>query len=236
MIYRQEADSFFTIVAPAAVLGPVLVIVAASGFIRAMVALPLFIVLFVLTYAACVRAAALILRNLAPDPAAAWIDALRSLPPALTTAAIPSLGLIVAIGAAISIAGDGMPLVAFGVAAAGGVAFAHWLLRHAYDESLVLAHELPPHEAQRVGPLLACLQERWTPSLLAWLGLPLAAGGAIAWLAAELLAPAVGGALFVLAVAAWMPLAALSLTIDCDRLLAEATEPAQRRSTNSAAG
>jgi predicted neutral ceramidase superfamily lipid hydrolase len=131
-------------------------------------------------------------------------------------------------GCALWIDGDGMPLIAFAVALAGIAAFAHWTLRHAYDQSLVLAHDMPAPEAMRVGPLLASLQERWTPSLLAAIAAPLLAAVLLGWLAAQALAPPVGGAIFVLALAFWLPLPALALTIDCDRLLVEATEPAGR--------
>ena len=228
MIYRQELDSFLTIVAPAAVLGPVLIIVAASGFVQALVTLPIFLLLLLLTYAACVRAAAQIQRHLSPDPVRAWIEALASVRGAVITGGMPALGLVVTTGCALWIGGDGLPLIAFAVGLAGVAAFVHWTLRHAYDESLVLAHDFPAPEAMRVGPLLASLDERWTPSLLAATAAPLIAGVLLSFLAAEALALPVGGAVFLLVFAFWLPLPALALTIDCDRLLVEATEPAQR--------
>jgi hypothetical protein len=228
MIYRQEIDAFLTVVAPAAVLGPVLVIVAASGRIQGFVAMPLLLLILLATYAACVRAATLVLRNLSPDPATAWTEALQSMTVALRTMGVPALGIAVALGCGLSISHDGFPLIGFGVGVAGVAAFASWAVRHAYDQSLALGHDLPAHEAARVGGLISALEGHWTRSLLAALGAPLLLAFALSWLVADVLAAPVGAAILILAIALWLPLPSLALTIDCDRLLADATEPPRR--------
>ncbi|MEX2159393.1 MAG: hypothetical protein WEB04_08325 [Dehalococcoidia bacterium] len=226
MIYRQELDSFLTMIVPMAVLGPVLVVVATGGFIPTLVAVPALLLLTLLTYSACLRAAALILRNLSPDPSRAWIEALRSAPAAIMAAMAPALALAACVILGVRINEFGIPFVGLVAGLAGPVLFARWSLRHAYDESLVLAHDMPSNEATRVGPLLAVLDERWTAKLLTALAAPLVIAMALSWIASFYLTPLVGGALFVVAMAFWLPLPALALTIDCDRVLAEATEPA----------
>ena len=225
MVYRQEVDSFLTMIVPMAVLGPVLVIVATGGFIHALVAVPALLLLTLLTYAACLRAAALILRHLSPDPSAAWIEALRSAPAAITAALAPGLALAGCVIMGVRISEYGIPFIGLVAGLAGPALFARWALRHAYDESLVLAHEMPSTEATRVGPLLAVLDERWTAKLLTALAAPMVVAMVLCWIASFYLTPLVGGALYVLAMAFWLPLPALALTIDCDRVLAEATEP-----------
>lgn len=225
MIYRQELDSFLTIVVPLAVLGPVLVIVATGGFIQTAVAVPILLFLILLTYAACLRAAALILRNLSPDPSTAWIEALRSAPAAIMAALAPALALAGCFIVGVRISELGVPFIGLLPALAGLALFVRWSIRHAYDESLVLAHDMPSNEAMRVGPLLAVLDERWTARLLTALAAPLVVAMVLCWIASFYLTPLVGGALYVLAMAFWLPLPALALTIDCDRVLDEATEP-----------
>lgn len=67
--FRQEGDKLFLIVVPAATIGPMGVMIALGSLTKAFVTIPLLVLLFFLTYAACVRAAGLMMENRTPDMA-----------------------------------------------------------------------------------------------------------------------------------------------------------------------
>ena len=178
----------------------------------ALAAVPLLLLLYLAAYAACVRATGLIMRNLSPEPGVAYLDTLASSPDLLRVAA-PGGVLLAAVTASGLIISDlGVPWLGLQVGLLGVVAFLAWWARHAYDQPLLLAHEIELSEAARVGGQLAQGGLAWTASFIALLCLPLFVAGLISWGLALAIAPLFGGAVFTLALALWLPFAALSLT------------------------
>jgi hypothetical protein len=219
--YRQEASNLLIFVGPAVVVGPIAVLIAASGLPAALAMLPVFLLLYLATYAACVRAAASVLHNLSPDPGMAYLEVLSGAPYVLRAAA-PGAALLAGVAGVALVLGDLVaPLLGLAVAWLGGGGVLLWLARHAYDQPLILAHGLRTDDVARAGEQLAEDGFLWTLTLLTVVALPLLLAGLLAWgLAAVVTAP-FGAAVFALAVALWLPLPALSLTIACSRLVGD---------------
>ena len=210
--YRQEAANLLMLVAPVLIAGPFIVLFAATGLVASLAAVPLLLLLYLVAYAACVRATGLIMRNLSPEPSVAYLDVLAS-SPALLRVAAPGGVLLAAVTASGLIISDlGVPWLGLQVGLLGSVAFLVWWARHAYDQPLILAHEVEVAEAGRIGDQLAQGGLAWTATLLAVVSLPLFVAGLMSWLLALTVAPVFGGAVFTLALALWLPFAALSLT------------------------
>ncbi len=210
--YRQEAANLLMLVAPVLVAGPFIVLFAGTGLVASLAAVPLLLLLYLAAYAACVRATGLTMRNLSPDPSAAYLDALASSPDLLRVAAPGGVLLAAVTASGLIISHLGVPWLGLQVGVLGSVAFLVWWARHAYDQPLILVHEVEASEATRVGDQLAEGGLAWTATLLALVSLPLFVAGLISWLLALSVAPLFGGAVFTLALALWLPFAALSLT------------------------
>jgi hypothetical protein len=221
IVYRQEADNLLTIVAPAAILGPVLVIISAASPSAALVSVPVLLLLYLGTYATCVRASGAMLRNLAPDPMRALIDVLISAPSILIVAIAPILLLTVVMCGAIFVAEAGFILIGAAMGLIGIGAAIHWATQHPYDYSLLLAFDVSPDEAVRAGSNLAIVARRETLVLLAMLAAPLAVVGLISLWAGIFLGQPAGAGIFLVALALWLPFPAIGLTFGCDRLVSE---------------
>ena len=219
--YRQEAASLMIFVGPAVVVGPIAALIATTGLSTALAMLPVFLLLYLATYAACVRAASSVLHNLSPDPGTAYLEVLSGAPEVLRAAA-PGAALLAGVAGGALVLGDLVaPLLGLAVAWLGGGCVLLWLARHAYDQPLILAHGMRTDDVARVGEQLAEDGFLWTLTLLTVIGLPLLGGGLLALgLAAVVTAP-FGAAVFALAVALWLPLSAISLTIACGRLVGD---------------
>lgn len=220
--YRQEAENLVVLVAPALTAGPILVLVAAVGVTEALITIPLFVLLYVLTYAACVRAAGLVLANLAPDALQSYLDVIQSLPGVLRASAPGALLLAGIAWSGVIIGDQGDPALALPVALGGALVFLVWAARHAYDQPLLLVQELSPEDAARAGTQITSSGLNWTLYLLLVSSLPLIAIGLLSGLVAVWIEPRFGAILFTLAVAVWLPLPAFTITNATDRVVAAA--------------
>ncbi len=219
--YRQEAANLLIFVGPAVVVGPIAALIAASGLVTALAMLPVFLLLYLATYAACVRAAGSVLNNLSPDAGTAYLEVLGGAPEVLRAAA-PGAALLAGVAGGALVLGDLVaPLLGLAVAWLGGGCVLLWLARHAYDQPLILAHGMRTDDVARVGEQLAEDGFLWTLTLLTVVGLPLLVGGLLALGLAAVVTAAFGAAVFALAVALWLPLSAISLTIACSRLVGD---------------
>jgi hypothetical protein len=226
IVYRQEADNFLTIVAPAAILGPVVVIISAASPSAALVSVPILLLLYLATYTTCVRASGAMLRNLSPDPMRSLIDVLVSAPSILIVAVAPVLLLTVVMCGALFVAEAGFVLIGAAMGLIGIGAAVHWATQHPYDYSLLLAFDVSPDDAVRAGSNLAIVARRETMVLLGMLAAPLAVVGLVALWAGIFLGQPAGAGIFLVAFAFWLPFPALALTFGCDRLV---SEPATQR-------
>jgi hypothetical protein len=237
VLYRQELESLQLIAAPAVVLGPLLVIIATGGLPVALATIPAFLVLYLLSYAACVSAAGAALHNSEPTLGACYADALRCAPVLARLAAPAGLLLAGVFGAALVLSdiGFGYAGALFGLLGAGAGLF--WASRHAYDQPLVILHQASAEEAAEVSERFWRDETAGTLLFLGAVALPLVPVLLLSWALGAALLPIVGAGLFVLVLALWLPFAALALTIACDRMIEEATrqpEPAPASQTGYA--
>jgi hypothetical protein len=219
----QEAQNLAIIVAPAALLGPIFVIVAGSSMGLALIMLPVVLIVYVLAYAASIRGAARISHNLSPDPVEVYRDVLFSSP---DIARISIMGVALAgaaVFAVLAVADLGSALLAAAVGLLGVAAIVFWLSRHAYDLPLVIAHSLPAPEAARGGAQLAEVGLSWTAMLMAVMFSPLVLVALLCWGFAAVVSPVFGGVVFALAISAWLPVVAFVLTTACDWLIEAAS-------------
>jgi len=221
IVYRQEADSLLTITAPAAILGPVFVIIAAASPAAALASVPVLLLLYLATYATCVRATGAMLRNLSPEPGRSFLDVVLSTPAVLIVAIAPFLLLTVVMCGALFIAEAGFAPVGAAMGLIGLAVAAHWLTQHPYDYSLLLAFDVGTDEAVRAGGQLAIVARRETLLLLGVLAGPLAAVALVALWAGIVLGQPAGAGIFLVALALWLPFPAIALTFGCDRLVHE---------------
>ncbi len=219
--YYQEAGNLLLIAAPAVVLGPILVLVAGASLPVAVAVVPIFLVLYLVAYAACVRAAGFVLTNLAPDPGRAYLDVALNGRFLLGPVAPAGLLLAAVVDATLVMTHEGAWFMAIPVIVLAFGALILWSARHAYDLPLLVAHDVPAHEVNQIAPQLTRLGESWNLSLVAILAAPLALGALICWGLAALVTAPFGGALFALIVALWLPYPALVLTETSTRLAGE---------------
>lgn len=219
VVYRQEAEGLLIIVSPAIVLGPVLVVVAASGLRAGLAAIPAFLLLYLAAYAACVRAAGLVLSNQQPDPRLAYLSMLRQAQDVVRAAAPLGLLLAVVLASVFFLSDEGFHYLGLAVGLLGAAAAIHWSVRHAYEYQLILVHDLGAKDAREVGRHLAEGRVPLTVAFLTAIGLPLLAAALASWGLAAAVNPAFGGAVLASALALWLPFAALCLTDSCLRLV-----------------
>ena len=224
IIYRHEVESLLIIAAPAVVLGPMGVLIAGAGLRIALAVIPIVLLIYLATYAACVSASRLALGNDDPDPGRSYLEALGKAPMLLVAAGPGALLIGGSVASAFIIADEGFRLVALAVVLGGTGAAIWWVARHVYDFPLILAHDAGGSQALRAGPRLADLSEEWTRWLLAAISLPLLLALVLSWGLGAMIKPAFGGAFFAALLALWLPFAALCLTAACDRLVGEVGE------------
>ena len=226
VIYRQEVEGFLAAVTPAAVLGPLLLIVASRGVTAALATIPFFLLLFLLTYAVCLESASAILRNHGYQDGGRYLRLLRRLPDIIVAAAPAGL-LLAAVSASGVVLGDqGFAYLSLVVALLGIVATAHWALRHSFALPLVVSYDLRGRDALDASAQLADDLPQETRSLVATVSLPLVVAGLLGAGLAAVSVPLAGAAVFLLALAAWLPFSALALTGACVRLLDTSAQPA----------
>ncbi len=216
--YRQEWENLLLVVSPALVLCPIAALVAASGLFAAAITLPVLLLLCIVAYAACTRAAVLILSNLTPDPGDAYLSVLVRAKDVLRTGIPSAIILAVVAGVVLGVVRVGGPLVGASACAGGALVVLVWTARHAYDQPLIFVQGLTGREALQVGAQLAREHSTWTMILVMALSSPLVVAALASWGVGAAVAPALGAASFCLAIALWLPLLAVGLTNACARL------------------
>jgi hypothetical protein len=120
------------------------------------------------------------------------------------------------------VAGDaGFWYLSIAVGLLGLIAGSQWFAKHAYDQAIVIVFAAGARDAIDAGARLTEDGHEWTMRLIGLLLLPLVVVGAVCVLLGMMLAPLAGAAIFVLALAVWLPFAALVLTNACQRLMDE---------------
>lgn len=230
----REAESLLLLVVPVIIISPVLIIVAGSGLIAGLVTVPIFVLLYLLSYALCIRGAGSLLENVAPEPLPVLLDVVTDLPSYLRIMA--PAGFVLAVSAACSlVAGDqGFGLIALAIGFLGVAAAAWWQVRHAYEPALVLLHGTSADDAQEVGPYLADATRATTAPLVAAVTGPALVALLLSWGIGAATGPALGAIVLAIAVALWLPFAAAIFAVACDRLINE-VDPA-RQSARAVAG
>ncbi len=227
LIYRQELESLFVLLVPGIVLGPVLLIIAATGLKAGLAIIPLLLLLYLGSYAACLTWAGDQLTNNA-RPAAMPLTLLRRAPDIIQSVApvVLLLGVVSACG--LVVADQGFLYLSLLAAAACFFTAAHWLTRHAYELPLVVIYNASARQAAEASALLDEEAKQWGVRLLMLIGAPIALVGLVGLWLAWAIAPLVGAAIFLLALTVWMPFGSLCFAAACARLLGEGESIRQR--------
>ena len=226
VVYRYEAENLLTVAAPAILLGPLLVLIAASGLLAAIASVPVLMAVYLLTYGASLRAAKLVFDSDEPDPARAFLESLSCLPSVIIVFAPIALIMGAAATSALIVADQGFPLAAFGVGLFGAFVALSWAARHAYDLPLILSYGVGGFDALRTGKHMLDTAPSWTARVFVATGLPLIVAWLICWGLWAALSPAFGAAVFAAVVAFWLPFAALAFVSACSRLVRQDAAPA----------
>jgi hypothetical protein len=222
LVYRQEADSLLAIVTVTAVVSLLLLIVSAMGLTLALAAIPAFILLYLGTYAVCLQwAGTMSTSRTFGRGRQAWLELLARAPSILFAAGPGCLLALLVTASAVVAAHEGFWYLSVMDGVLGLAAGAQWFTRHAYDEALVVVFEAGARDAIEAGERLIDSAHEWTARLVALLALPLIVAGLICVALGVMLAPLAGAAIFVLALAAWLPFASLLVTSACQRLMDE---------------
>jgi len=234
IVCRQEVEDLLLIAAPAAVAGPILVLISTAGFTAAVVCIPIVLAIYLIVYAATVQASALMLRNMAPDPAEAYLAPLGSAVDIVRTTGPGLLFVAVLWGLALGVSNQGFSEVAFVLGIAGAAAVFVWAARHAFDLPLILVHGLDATDAQRFGAQF--VGEDAIPRSLSFCGgvaSPLLVAGLLS-VALGLMNPVFGAALFAAAFALWLPFGSLALSMACDRMVDDTVAASQQQPASAA--
>jgi hypothetical protein len=219
LIYRQELEGLFAVLVPGVVLGPLLLILAATGVKMGLALAPVIFLVYLGLFAATLIWAGYQLTNSAPD--AMPLVLVRRAPDIILSAAPVGLLLVAVSACAIIVADQGYGYLALLAIAAGGLAAVHWLSRHTYELPLVVVYDASARQATAASALLSDEAKQWTLRLLIAIGAPVMFVGLISVWLAWAIAPLVGAAVFLLALTLWMPFASLCLVAGCARLLGE---------------
>ena len=222
--YRREAEVLLLIASPGLVLGPILVIVASSGLAVGLATIPALVLVYIVTYAACVRAAGLVLTHQDADPIRVYLSVLRRAPDIAQASAPVGLLLATVLGAAFFMSDEGLPYLALAIGLLGLAATIHWALRHMYEHELILGHELRAKDARKTALYLVEGRTSRGVVLLAAVGLPLLAAALLTWGLAAAGEPVFGRVVFTSAIGVWLPFLAITLAGSCQRLMDEAAE------------
>ncbi len=222
LVYRQEADNLLTIVTVTAVISLILLIASAMSLTLSLAAIPLFIVLYLVTFSLCLQWAGFMSTSrTAGRGDKPWLDLLARAP-SILYAAGPGCLLALLVASSAAVAGDaGFWYLSIAVGVLGLFAGVQWFAKHAYDGAIVIVFDAGARDAIDAGARLAEDWHEWTMRLIGLLSLPLVVTGAVCVLLGMTLAPLAGAAIFVLALAVWLPFAALILASACQRLMDE---------------
>jgi hypothetical protein len=218
IIYRSELDSFLTFVTPAAGLGLILLIVADTSLMAALVVIPALILLYLSAYAACVQRSGLALGGGSDGPGM-WGELLARAPHILIASAPLTVLCSFVASLAVMLSNEGFWYIGVAIGLAAIVVAARWAKDHPYDQPLIVIYEATASEAMQTGPRLAAETGEWTLKLQTAIFLPLLAAALLSIAFAWVTVPLVGAALFLLAVALWLPFGALCFTEACLRLV-----------------
>ncbi len=220
LIYRQELDSLFTILVVGVVMGPILLILAATGLKMGLALLPLIFLFYLGLYASNLSWADYQLANGSSSDSLPLM-LLRRAPDLVTSAAPLGLLLVVVSACGIVVSDLGFGYLALLAAAAGFFAAGHWLTQHAFELPLIVVYNASARQASAASAQLDDDAKQWTLRFLMTAGAPMIAIGLISvWLAVATV-PLVGAAVFLLALTLWMPFGSLCLVSACARLLGE---------------
>ena len=228
LIYRQELESLFTLMLPGIILGPVLLIIAAGGLTAGLALVPVILLLYLGTYAACLNWAGYQLTSSPPPLGPMLLVLLRRAPDIILSAA--PVGILIAAMAAcgLVVADQGFAYLALLAAAAAFFTTAHWFSRHTYELPLVVVYGASARQAAEASARLDDDAKQWTMRLLLLIGAPVVIVGLLSVWLAWALAPMAGAAVFLLALTLWMPFGSLCLVAACARLLGEGESVQQR--------
>jgi hypothetical protein len=228
LIYRQEADTVLTLVAPLAVVSLVLLIVVSfGGLAPGVTALAGLVLAYALGYAASLHwAGSIATTRMFGRGRPAWVEVLLRGPQALLVLGPACVLAVFAGSVALVVAREGFWYLSAGIGGIAAAAAAPWVFRHAYDLPLVVLYEASSRDALDAGARLSDETRDWTARLVLLTSIPLALGAAVAGLIALPLGPVAGAAIFLIVVSAWMPYWALVMASACAKVLDEtATAP-----------
>ena len=228
LIYRQELESLFTLMLPGIILGPVLLIIAAGGLTAGLALVPVILLLYLGTYAACLNWAGYQLTSSPPPLGPMLLVLLRRAPDIILSAAPVGVLLAAVSVCGLVVADQGFVHLALLGAAAAFFASAHWLSRHTYELPLVVVYGASARQASEASARLDDDAKQWTMRLLLLIGAPVVIVGLLSVWLAWALAPMAGAAVFLLALTLWMPFGSLCLVAACARLLGEGESVQQR--------
>lgn len=211
----QEADNLLTIIFPAVLAGPVGVVIADSSVVGAAIVVPALLFTYFFVYAACVRATGQLSHGLSPDPLGAYRDVLFA-PRDVGRVLAPGIGLLAAtLAGMVFLSHQGYVALAVALGLGGAAAFLVWASHHIYELPLILVEGVYGSDALAASRELREDDVAWARSLLALLSAPLVVVALISWGVAAVFAPAMGAAIFALAVALWLPFAAFAVSAAC---------------------
>jgi hypothetical protein len=220
LVYRQEADSLLTVVGVTAILSLLLLIFAAMSLPFALAAIPLFVLMYLAAYGLCLQWAGTTSTSrtfgYGRKP---WLELLARAPSILYAAGPACVLAVLVAGSAAIVGHEGLWYLAIADGLLGLAAGLQWLVRHAYDEPLVVVFDAGARDAIEAGERMTAADPEWTIRVVGGLMAPLVAVGAVCVALGLFMAPLAGAAVFVLALTAWLPFAALVLTSACQRVL-----------------
>ena len=222
VIYRQEVENLIFVAAPAIVLGPILVLVAASGFLTNIVTVALLALLYAVVYSACVSAAGLIHNNQEPDPLSAYAWTLRRLFDTARTVGPAVLGLVLTLETASAIGHLGFADLAFALGLIVTAFGVYWASKHALEQPMTVAFGATLDEAREYSEELAVHQGMRGIAFYTVVSLPVLLGELICLGLASSIKPELGAAFLAAIVALWLPFCALAITAAGARWLNEA--------------
>lgn len=228
LIYRQELESLFTLMLPGILLGPVLLIIAATGLTTGLALVPVMLLLYLGTFAACLNWAGYQLTSSPPPLGPMLLVLLRRAPDIILSTGPVTLLLVAVSACGLVVADQGFAYLALLGAGAAFFTAAHWLSRHTYELPLVVVYDASARQAAEASAHLDEDAKQWTMRLLLLIGAPVAAVALLSLWLAWAIAPLVGTAVFLLALTLWMPFGSLCLVAACARLLGEGESIQQR--------
>jgi hypothetical protein len=219
ILYRQEAEDLLFIAAPAAVLGPILLLVIAYSTTAAFVCIPLVLLLYFAVYAASVQAASMMMGSRSPEPGPSYTGVLMRAPDLLRIALPGGLLMAATWGICVFISDNGFPPIALLLGIAGGAIALAWVARHIFDVPLVVVHDMGASEAGALGSQMTAGPLSGPLVILLSIAAPLVGVAVLGLALAFVIHPLFAGVLFSIGTAVWLPFAALALVFASERLV-----------------